>query len=100
MSTKYNADLAKCLEELTKSITEFENLQCRIEEDERYYKQRLENDALEIEGIIPMTNEEKAKCEQDLAESVALKGFVGEITKSVLAHSIAISDKLLNKEVA
>ncbi|MBO4672480.1 MAG: hypothetical protein J5608_02390 [Alphaproteobacteria bacterium] len=98
---KYNADLAKCLEELTKSITELENLGTRIADDISWFKKRLEDDTINtIEGVEPMSAEEKAKIEQDLAEAVGLQGFVSNITTSVLSHSISISDKLLNKEAA
>lgn len=98
---KYNADLAKCLEELTKSITELENLKTRITDDISWFKKRLEDDTINaVEGIEPMSAEEKAKIEQDLAEAVGLQGFVSNITTSVLSHGIAISDKLLNKEAA
>lgn len=98
MSEKYNADLAKCLEELSKSITEFENLKYRLDEDVRWFNQRLEeNTESEINGLEPMSPEERAKVEQDLATATALKVFVSDTAKCVLSHSIAISDKLLNK---
>lgn len=99
MSEKYNADLAKCLEELSKSITEFENLKYRLDEDVRWLKQRLEDNkvAEAIAGVEPMDAEERAKVEQDLATATALKVFVSDTAKCVLSHSIAISDKLLNK---
>lgn len=100
MSEKYNADLAKCLEELSKSITEFENLKCRLSDDIRWFKQRLEDNTVSaaIADIEPMDEADRAKCEQDLAEATALNVFVSDMTKSILSHSIAISDKLLNKE--
>lgn len=99
MSEKYNADLAKCLEELSKSITEFENLKCRLSDDIRWFKQHLDDDqVITLDGGEPMSAEDKAKLEQDLAEATALNVFVSDMTKSILSHSIAISDKLLNKE--
>ena len=99
MSEKYNADLAKCLEELSKSITEFENLKCRLSDVIRWFKQHLDDDqVITLDGGEPMSAEDKAKLEQDLAEATALNVFVSDMTKSILSHSIAISDKLLNKE--
>lgn len=100
MSGKYSADLAKCLEELSKSITEFANLQYRLDEDIRWLKARLENNESIIAEVdsLPMPEEERAKCEHDLAQAVMLKDFVDGITASVVGHSVAISTKLLDKE--
>ena len=102
MSGKYNSDLAKCLEELSKSIVEFENLQYRLDDDIRWFKARLENDANVIPAADtePMTPEEKAKLEQDLAQAVLLKDFVESTTKCVESHAAGITNKLLNKEGA
>ena len=100
MSGKYSADLAKCLEELSKSITEFANLQYRLDEDISWLKARLENNESIIAEVSsqPMSEEERAKCEHDLAQAVMLKDFVDGITASVVGHSVAISTKLLDKE--
>lgn len=100
MSGKYNSDLAKCLEELAKSITEFENLQYRLEEDIRWLKARLENDTNIIPEAEPMTTEERAKCEQDLAQAVLLKDFVESTATCVENHAAGITNKLLNREGA
>lgn len=102
MSGKYNADLAKCLEELAKSITEFENLQYRLDDDIRWLKARLENDSnvIPTDGIEPMTPEERAKCEQDLAQAILLKDFVESTATCVENHAAGITNKLLNREGA
>lgn len=100
MSGKYNSDLAKCLEELAKSITEFENLQCRLDDDIRWMKARLENDSSVIPESEPMTPEERAKCEQDLAQAVLLKDFVESTATCVENHAVGITNKLLNREGA
>lgn len=101
MINKYNADLAKCLEELSKSITEFENLKCRLDEDVRWFNQRLEeNTESVIADSEPLSQEERANIEQDMANATALKSFISNIANSVISHSIAISDKLLGKESA
>lgn len=102
MSGKYNADLAKCLEELAKSITEFENLQYRLEDDIRWLKARLENDTniIPADGLEPMPEEERARCERDLAQAIMLKDFVESTTKCVESHAAGITNKLLNKEDA
>lgn len=100
MSGKYNSDLAKCLEELAKSITEFENLQYRLDDDIRWLKARLENDSNVIPDSEPMTPEERAKCEQDLAQAVLLKDFVESTATCVENHAAGITNKLLNREGA
>ena len=100
MNAKYNSDLAKCLEELAKSITEFENLQYRLDEDIRWLKSRLDNDANIIPEVEPILPEERAKMEQDLAQAVLLKDFVESNAKCIEGHAAAITNKLLNKEGA
>lgn len=101
MSGKYNSDLAKCLEELAKSITEFENLQYRLEDDIRWLKARLENNSNIIpDAEEPMTPEERAKLEQDLAQAVLLKDFVESTATCVENHAAGITNKLLNREGA
>lgn len=100
MSGKYNSDLAKCLEELAKSITEFENLKYRLDDDIRWLKARLENDSNIIPDAEPMTPEERARCEQDLAQAVLLKDFVENTATCVENHAAGITNKLLNREGA
>ena len=101
MSGKYNSDLAKCLEELSKSITEFENLQSRLDGDIEWLKRRLEEGNVILEdGTQTMTDDERAQCEQDLAQEILLKDFVSGIAVSVETHAVAITNKLLNKEGA
>ena len=101
MSGKYNSDLAKCLEELSKSITEFENLQSRLDGDIEWLKRRLEEGNFILEdGTQTMTDDERAQCEQDLAQDILLKDFVSGIATSVETHAVAITNKLLNKEGA
>ena len=101
MSGKYNSDLAKCLEELSKSITEFENLQSRLDGDIEWLKRRLEEGNVILEdGTQTMTDDERAQCEQDLAQDILLKDFVSGIAASVETHAVAITNILLNKEGA
>lgn len=98
MTEKYNADLAKCSEELAKSITEFENLKIRLTDDIRWFKERLENDDALLPDMEPLTPEYRAKIEQDLAGATALRAFVSGMSQNLIEHSISISDKLLKKE--